>query len=121
MTRLRVALEPEDALTAVRVKGELDVSTAPELKDRLAEALALGKRLLVCLEEVTFMDSRGIGVLVGATRQAREAGSDVAIVMTSPAHVQSVKILKLHTYLTLTESESEARAALSGAGSEEEA
>ncbi len=116
MTRLRVSLETEDALTAVRVRGELDVATAPELKDRLAEALGLGKPLLVSLEDVTFMDSRGIGVLVGATRQAREVGSDVAILMTCAAHVQSVKILKLHNYLTLAESEADARASLAAAG-----
>jgi len=69
---------------AVKVSGEVDVSNASELRTSLDEAIAGGARTVVAdLSEVSYMDSTGIGVLVGVARKAAEEG-----VAFSVAHPQ---------------------------------
>ena len=62
--------------TAVlRLRGELDMATAVALRLALADAIDGGPSSLeVDLSELTFVDSTGIGVLVGASRRAEDAG-----------------------------------------------
>lgn len=67
----------------VGVTGEVDVSNAPELRDAIdAELAADPAGLLVDLADVPYIDSTGIGVLVGAAHRAKDAG--VSLVVTNP-------------------------------------
>lgn len=69
---------------AVAVRGELDLSTAPQLKWTLMDALEEGRSgLIVDLSCTTFMDSTALGVLVGVNRSL-DAGARMAIVCASP-------------------------------------
>jgi anti-sigma B factor antagonist len=117
MSRLTLRLASEPWGTVLTATGELDVATAPELKGELASLLSEGKSVVVDLTAVTFLDSRGIGALVGATRGAREAGGDLAVVATAESHLQSIRILKLDDYLSIAPDLASARALLApGAG-----
>src|SRR5215210_5955847 len=52
--------------TVLSVKGEVDVYTAPRLREKLVELVSQGKhKIVVNLEGVDFLDSTGLGVLVG--------------------------------------------------------
>ena len=64
----------------VTVAGEIDIVTAPHLRDRLAAAAASGRRLVVDLDQVSFLGSAGLDVLAGAARQARARGGDLGVV-----------------------------------------
>ena len=66
----------------VRVRGELDVSDAPELGRILDEERAAGHDLVVDLRDLTFIDSSGLGVLVWAAQSA--AGSRRALRLLPP-------------------------------------
>lgn len=69
----------------VAAQGEIDVSNAGELRDPLDAALAQGAAGVVCdLAEVPYIDSTGIGVLVGVAHRAKEAGS--SFVVAHPQH-----------------------------------
>lgn len=71
-----------DACT-VTLDGEVDVYTAPRLKEELVSAIEGGcANVIVDLEKVGFIDSSGLGVLVSALRRARERDGVVRIVCT---------------------------------------
>jgi anti-anti-sigma factor len=67
--------------TVLEVSGEVDVYTAPGLRERLIEVIdAGGRRVVVDLGRVDFLDSTGLGVLVGALKRLRAAGGTLALV-----------------------------------------
>jgi anti-sigma B factor antagonist len=71
-------------VTVVHVAGEIDVYTAPVLRERLDEQIAGGRRhLVVDLQGVTFMDSTGLGVLVGRLKLVRVQDGTLKLVCTS--------------------------------------
>ncbi len=66
--------------------GEIDLATIPTVRQRLHTAIAArpGRVLTVDLTEVAFVDSAGIGVLLGARRRARAAGGDLVLAGLTP-------------------------------------
>ena len=79
MTSFRVDDVRTD-LAIIRVVGRLNMVTAPRLRDLVAEAVASGRsRLVVDLAAVEFMDSSGLGALIGALKTTRQAGGDLRI------------------------------------------
>ena len=68
-------------VTVVSVKGEVDLYTAPSLKERIADLVGAGRvRIAVDLTGVEFMDSTGLGVLIGGLKRSKEAGGSLALV-----------------------------------------
>jgi anti-sigma B factor antagonist len=66
--------------TVVEVGGEIDIASAPELRDCLNQTIDAGNRqLVVDLRQVSFIDSEGLGVLVGARRRLLRYGHDGGI------------------------------------------
>jgi anti-sigma B factor antagonist len=85
-----VSVAQVDGVPVVSVSGEVDVATAPILRDRLQELSAGGASTVVIdLQEMTFLDSTGLGVLVGALKRCREGGGELRLVAAQP------RILKL--------------------------
>ncbi len=74
---LTVATRREGVQTVISVAGEIDVYTAPTLRERLNELVADGEyHLVVDMGGVDFLDSTGLGVLVGGLKRTRlHAGS----------------------------------------------
>lgn len=75
---------PEQASVCVAVTGEVDVSNASELREALDGCLAdtTIKELVVDLSETSYIDSTGIGVLVGAAHRASQA--QISLVVARP-------------------------------------
>lgn len=67
----------------VTVTGELDLSTAARFRAKLFDAVARGgRKLILDLRGVTFIDSTNIGTLMDAHRRADQHGGEVAVVCT---------------------------------------
>jgi len=74
----------------VSVSGDVDVYSAPALKDKISELIGTGEQtVIVDLGKVTFLDSTGLGVLVEARTATAEAGGQLPLVCTQQ------RILKL--------------------------
>jgi anti-sigma B factor antagonist len=69
--------------SVVHVRGEVDVFTAPKLRERIIELVERGRyNVIVDLEAVTFMDSTGLGILVGCLKRIKE--KDGSLVLAGP-------------------------------------
>lgn len=80
---LDIQLEDTAEHTVCRPIGELDAYTVGQFRDALSK-LAHQRYLLIDLSSVPFMDSAGLGALIGGIRRAREAGGDVAVACSRP-------------------------------------
>lgn len=81
---------PEGEWTVVDVKGEVDVYTAPKLRETFVDLVEKGTyKIVVNLEGVEFLDSTGLGVLVGGLKRVKSHDGLLALVCTKP------KILKV--------------------------
>jgi anti-sigma B factor antagonist len=88
-----VSVSEREGVSIVTAVGEVDVSTAPKLRQSLHDQLKAAL-VVVDLSEVTFLDSTGLGVLVSALRRKREqeAGDAFRLVVSRP---QVSKVLEV--------------------------
>lgn len=83
----------ESGFEVIEVGGEIDVYTAPKLREALVDAAEGGqKRLIVDVQSVDFLDSTGLGVLVGALKRVRSEDGSLDIVCT---HERILKIFEI--------------------------
>jgi anti-sigma B factor antagonist len=83
--RFEVAETEHEGVLVLRVEGEVDVSTAPELRERLDGLADRGHTsAVVDLSAVSFVDSTALGVLVSGVKRRRAAGGDLRLVVTEP-------------------------------------
>ncbi|HEY0798764.1 MAG TPA: STAS domain-containing protein [Candidatus Baltobacteraceae bacterium] len=69
----------------VELSGEIDVYTSPKVKDAITELIDKGHyNLVINLEKVRYIDSTGLGVLIGGLKRVREHGGSVNLVCTNP-------------------------------------
>lgn len=80
---LEIEVTESTAYTLCRPVGELDAYTVAQFREALGE-LSSKPRLVIDLSGVPFMDSAGLGALIGGIRRAREAGGDVAVACSRP-------------------------------------
>lgn len=76
-----VAVEDE---TVVRVEGDLDCYTAPQLRAVLLELADGPRRVVIDVSGSTFIDSTGLGVLVGGLKRIREQGGHMVLRSPTP-------------------------------------
>jgi anti-sigma B factor antagonist len=92
---LNVRKEGDHAI--LEVAGEIDVYTAPKLREKLIELVSDGSHnIIVDLEKVDFLDSTGLGVLVGGLKRVRNHDGSLQLVCTQE------KILKIFRITGLT-------------------
>jgi anti-sigma B factor antagonist len=81
---LSITSEDRGDSTVVHVGGEIDVYTAPVLREHLDEHITAGHhQLVVDLESVSFMASTGLGVLVGRLKLVRAANGTLRLVCSN--------------------------------------
>jgi anti-sigma B factor antagonist len=93
---LSVDSSPAGERTLVAVGGEIDVYSAPRLRERLVELINSGHHdLIIDLEDVDFLDSTGLGVLVGALKRVRAHQGSLRLVCTQERLLKIFRITGL--------------------------
>ena len=108
---LEIHIEETDGYTLCRPVGELDAYTVGQFRESLVE-LASHPRLLIDLSEVPFMDSAGLGALIGGIRRAREAEGDVSVACSRPTLTRLLHTTGFDRIVPVTETLSQAVQAL---------
>jgi anti-sigma B factor antagonist len=81
---LTITVRSERGVVIVAVTGEIDISTVTQLRERLFELADNGGTLIVDLNRVTFIDSAGLGALVGTARRVAKHGGSLHAVCSRP-------------------------------------
>jgi len=81
---LSISKDALDGAVVIHVKGDLDVYTAPRLKEALDEGAAAGGSLILDLSEVDFIDSTALAVLVGTLQEAQSSDRIFRLVVDDP-------------------------------------
>ena len=72
---------PSETICILDIVGEVDVYTSPQLKHDLVQMAESGvKQVVVNLSQVEYLDSTGLGVLIGGLKRMREAGGNLSLV-----------------------------------------
>lgn len=100
-----------DGKTVVAVGGEIDVYTAPKLRDKITELVGAGVYdLVIDLADVEFLDSTGLGVLVGGLKKVRAHDGSLALVCNQDRLLKIFRITGLAKVFTIHEDQSSALA-----------
>ncbi len=102
MELLHTEVVHRDGWTIVTPRGQLDVATAPAFRQQLVEAqFSEDHRVVVDLDGVEFLDSLGIGVLVGAAKRARSHDGSFVVRCTRPRLLHLFAITRLDGVLEI--------------------
>lgn len=101
----------DDTRHLVAIRGEIDLFTAPEFKQRVGAAIDAGRSLVVVdLSGATFIDSSSLGILISAHKRLRARDGRLVIATDVPAIVNTFKITGLDGVLDIAPSRDEALA-----------
>src|ERR1700752_1999970 len=111
---MELGLEGDDSrkpFTVLAVKGEVDVYSPPRLRERLVYLVSQGHRqIVVDLEGVDFLDSTGLGVLVGGLKRLRSPGGRLSLVCTQAPILKVFEITGLTSVFSIPPTVDEATA-----------
>jgi anti-sigma B factor antagonist len=106
---LVVQVQDGDGWTVVRASGDLDLTTAPRLREQVVQVVTSGQpSVILDLEGVDFVDSTGLGVIVGLLKRTRSQGGDLRLVSTRRSLQKVLELTSLDRALPLARTVEEA-------------
>ena len=110
MLSLQIDLEVLSNVLIVRLKGELDHHTAEHLRTKMEEKILRGsvQNIILSLEHLHFMDSSGLGVILGRYKQVTSRGGEMVVCSINPLVYRLFELSGLFKILKIRESEDEA-------------
>lgn len=104
MDLLRTEVRDEGPWRVITARGQLDVATAPDFRQTLVEAQYGGEqRVLIDLEGIEFIDSMGLGVLLGALKRARSHQGQLVVACSRPRTLRLLELTGLDQVLHLVD------------------
>jgi anti-sigma B factor antagonist len=100
-----IAISERDGWAVLAVTGELDVATAPKLRQEAVRMSAAGQhRVVLDLSGVGFLDSTGLGVIVGILKRSRTNGGELLLAGAEPQVRKVFEITRMNDILPLHDS-----------------
>ena len=109
---LDIEVHEQPTYTVCHPIGELDAFTVSQFRQVLVD-LGDQPRLIIDLTDVPFIDSAGLGALIGGIRRVREGGGDVAVACSRPTLLRLLSTTGFDRIVTVVPTIEEAAAALS--------
>ena len=95
----------------LNIEGEVDVYTSPQLKQEIVNVSKSGvKHLAINLAKVEYLDSTGLGVLIGGLKRFREVGGNLILIGPNMRIVRIFEITGLDKIFDIYQTEDEASA-----------
>ena len=102
MHAVHLTSRTEGEVVVVALDGELDLTSAPLLREALIELFTGGRhRLVVDMTDVSFVDSTGLGVLVGGVKRATVHDGMLRVVCTDPDVLRIFRMTGLHKLIPM--------------------
>jgi len=103
---LSIRMEHGDGKQILSLSGEVDAFTAQQLRDRLFPLVQQGseKSVTIDLEHVSYMDSTGIGIIIGALKAAAQSGCQLQLDKVPSRIDRLFRITGLHEIISITSS-----------------
>jgi anti-sigma B factor antagonist len=108
---LSIQVRQQPGHVLVVLAGKVDIATVGRLRECLVKQAASGLPLITDLDQVTFMDATGLGVLVGAARRAAAHGASLHVVCARPQTRKAFRLTGLEGRLRVVGTQAEALAA----------
>lgn len=104
---LQIEFEYSSKALIVRLKGELDHHTAETVKTRMEEAIERGNsnNIILSMKQLSFMDSSGLGVILGRYKQVSAKGGKMVVCDVNPAVQRLFQMSGLFKILAMEENE----------------
>jgi anti-sigma B factor antagonist len=91
----RVAVQAAEGGVQVELVGELDMSTAPELRSHVDEIVNAPGDVLVDCSELTFADSSGLDTLIRLAKSLREHDRRLVLTSVRPMVRRAIEVLQI--------------------------
>lgn len=103
--QLEIEVRPEEGRYVVIPRGEIDLVTQSRLKETINELVVQGHvDIVIDLEETTFLDSTGLGALIGARRKTHAFKGSFALVCTQERLLKLFRITSLNKVFAIHDS-----------------
>jgi stage II sporulation protein AA (anti-sigma F factor antagonist) len=106
---VQIAIRRLGRTANVRLAGEFDLKAAPQVREQLDGLIDSGsQRIVIDLRQVRFLDSSGLGVLLGRYRRISERGGSIYLLTAAEGSVRTVlEMSGVRQVMPLLASESE--------------
>ena len=112
---LKLGHHAKDGIEVIDVHGEIDMYTAPRLRELIIDLVSKGHyQLVVNVDKVGFLDSTGLGVLVGGLKRVRAHDGSLELICTQQRILKILKITGLTEVFGIYETVDQAIAATKG-------
>ena len=104
---LAIELDVKKSVLCIRLSGELDHHTAEELRTKVTDTLSANQiqHIVLNLANLSFMDSSGLGVILGRYKQIKATGGEMVVCAISPAVKRLFDMSGLFKIIRLEEDE----------------
>jgi stage II sporulation protein AA (anti-sigma F factor antagonist) len=111
---LQIEFEQGRRVLIVRLKGELDHHSADAVKARMEEAISKEeiRHIILSLKDLTFMDSSGLGVILGRYKQISGKGGKMVVCEVSPSVYRLFQLSGLFKIISIQANERSAISSL---------
>jgi anti-sigma B factor antagonist len=117
MDQLQINRQDHETAVALAISGEMDVYVSPDLRQEVTGIIDSGRHLIIDLGAIDYLDSTGMGVLVGALKRAQSHDLMFILICNNSRIIKLFEITGLLKVFVFAESVDEALALLDPAAS----